>query len=161
MAAISQTVFRQRFCQATDCRTLFFICTHCDRGQRYCSLICRRSCRLQQRRAARRRHQQSMEGRLDHRDRQRAYRLRRAAIARSRITKSVTDHGSNRLVASVTITPPCNQQPELDERAGNDCQKDGSRWLQAMLRAISDLGLVVCSICGRVGRFLNPFHESG
>jgi hypothetical protein len=91
---------------------LFFICTHCDRGQRYCSSICRRTCRLQQRRAARRRHQHSLEGRLDHRDRQRAYRLRRAAIARALITKSVTDHGSHRGTTSATIAPPCNQDPE-------------------------------------------------
>ena len=150
MAASPQTVFRQRFCRASDCRTLFFICSHCDRGQRYCSQACRRSSRLEQQRAARRRHQDSLEGRLDHRDRQRAYRLRRAAIARALITKSVTEHGSQAGTTSATIGPPCNQHPELI-----------SRWLRRIWQAASGLGLVICRFCGRVGRFLNPFHESG
>jgi len=49
---------------------MFFICSHCDRGHRYCSHSCRFRTRLAQRREARRRHQRSLEGRLDHRDRQ-------------------------------------------------------------------------------------------
>jgi hypothetical protein len=151
MAASPQTVFRQRFCKASDCRTLFFICTHCDRGQRYCSLICRRICRLQQRRTAGRRHQQSLEGRLDHRDRQRAYRLRRAASSRVATKQNVTDHGSQSGTTSVTMPTPCNQHPEPNR----------SRWFGRMWQATSGLGLVICRFCGRVGRFLNPFHESG
>lgn len=151
MAASPQTVFRQRFCRASECRTLFFICTHCDRGQRYCSLVCRRSSRLEQQRAARRRHQHSLEGRLDHRDRQRTYRLRRAAIARALMTKSVTEHGSRAGTTSATIGPACNQHLE-PVRSG---------WLRRMWQAASGLGLIVCRFCGRVGRFLNPFHESG
>jgi len=50
------------------------VCTCCDRGQRYCSLPCREQARLRQRRAANGRHQRSIEGRLDHRDRQKRYR---------------------------------------------------------------------------------------
>jgi glutamate synthase domain-containing protein 3 len=46
-------------------------------------------------RAANLRHQRSEEGRLDHRDRQRAYRRRLAADSYSSAAKSVTDHGSN------------------------------------------------------------------
>lgn len=151
MTASPQTVLRQRFCKATDCRTLFFICTHCDRGQRYCSLICRRICRLQQRRAAGRRNQQSYEGRLDHRDRQRAYRLRKAASARAATKQNVTDHGSQGETTSATIRPAFNQHLEPVR----------SDWLRRMWRAASGLGLIVCRFCGRVGRFLNPFHESG
>ena len=151
MAASPQTVFRQRFCRASDCRILFFICSHCDRGQCYCSLVCRQGSRLEQRRVARRRHQDSPEGRLDHRDRQRAYRLRRAASARATTKENVTDHGSQSGTTSVTMPTPCNQHPE-PIRSG---------WLRRMWLTASDLGLIVCHFCGRVGRFLNPFHESG
>jgi len=42
----------------------------------YCSPACRIAARLQQRRRANRRHQQSPEGRQDHRDRQEEYRRR-------------------------------------------------------------------------------------
>ena len=52
---------------------MFYLCRHCDRGQRYCSARCREKSRRLQRREANRRHQRSPEGRLDHRDRQRAY----------------------------------------------------------------------------------------
>jgi len=58
------------------CRQPFFLCPSCDRGHAYCSLPCRREGRARSLRAAGRRHQQSPEGRLDHRDRQRAYRTR-------------------------------------------------------------------------------------
>jgi integrase len=72
---------------APGCQALFPICTCCDRGQRYCSQRCRVQARVCQHRAANRRHQQSVEGRLDHRDRQKRYRRRHH-------TKSVTDQGS-------------------------------------------------------------------
>lgn len=58
------------------CHTLFVVCRSCYRGQRYCSSRCGLLAWWEQRRAANRRHQQSREGRADHRDRQRAYRKR-------------------------------------------------------------------------------------
>ena len=73
-----EVVLRQRSCRR--CHAVFWICPHCDRGQRYCSAFCRVPARRQQRRCANRRHQQSPEGRLDHRDRQREYRHRRRRI---------------------------------------------------------------------------------
>ena len=78
---------RQRFCRGAGCGAVFWICRHCDRGHKYCGERCRRKARRQQRRDANQRNQQSREGRLDHRDRQRAYRERR------RLPR-VTDHTS-------------------------------------------------------------------
>jgi hypothetical protein len=75
------------FVAAEGCQRVFWICSHCDRGQCYCSPGCRTEARRRQCRAANRRHQQSPEGRLDHRDRQRAYRQRHAP-------PRVTDQGS-------------------------------------------------------------------
>ncbi len=64
-------VLRPRICRA--CGMLFSICRHCDRGHCYCSASCRYQGYRQKRRLANRRHQQSPEGRLDHRDRQRVF----------------------------------------------------------------------------------------
>jgi hypothetical protein len=144
MSAAPEPVFRQRFCQAPDCRVLFFICSHCDRGQRYCSSECRERSRLEQQRAARRRHQQSPEGRLDHRDRQRSYRMRQAAISRASAAKSVTDHTSHLDQTSATIRQPRSWWP-----------------LEPVRELWRSLGAFVCRFCGRVGRFLNPFAEPG
>ena len=61
---------------------VFYLCPHCDRGQRYCSPHCREKSRRLQRREANRRYQQtSAGGRLDHRHRQREYRERLKASA--------------------------------------------------------------------------------
>lgn len=73
------------------CNGLFAICASCDRGQAYCSPACRTAARQDSVRAARRRHRQSPEGRLDHRDHQRAFRAR------------VRDQTSRRAAAPATL----------------------------------------------------------
>lgn len=148
LAEPSDRPFRQRFCQSSNCRALFLICSHCDRGQRYCSLYCRLQSRVEQLRSARRRHQQSPEGRLDHRDRQRAYRQRKAASSQLTSAISVTDHASKASLDSATIASPHD--------AG------GAKPIsQRVWRVLSDFGWLICHFCGRLGRFLNPFHEPG
>ena len=89
--------FHERRCHAAGCGVLFYICRSCYRGQRYCGGPCRQMARCAQRRMANRRHQQSDDGRLDHRDRQRAYRQRRRA--------RVTDQGSAPAFDSGSIAP--------------------------------------------------------
>ena len=95
MATGEQVLLRQRQCRGGSCGAVFYLCRSCDRGQRYCSERCREKSRREQRRAANRRHQRSAEGRLDHRDRQREYRLR--------LVRRVTDHGSGGEVSSSTL----------------------------------------------------------
>ena len=147
MTTSPETVFRQRLCRAKHCGRLFFICSHCDRGQCYCSVDCRHLARLDQLRAARRRHQQSPEGQCDHSDRQRAYRQRLSGASRSQAQKTVTDHASKPDLTSDTIAQPHSQS------------------LIAPLRlpsfAVGGPGSVVCHFCGRRVRFIDPFHESG
>ena len=65
---------RQKVCRT--CGTLFAICPACDRGHAYCAPPCRVAARRRTIDAARTRHRRSPEGRLDHRDHQRAYRAR-------------------------------------------------------------------------------------
>ena len=47
-----EVVLRQRVCPAVGCHAVFWICRHCDRGQRYCSDHCRSQARRGQRRRA-------------------------------------------------------------------------------------------------------------
>jgi len=134
MAAVhGEAVLRQRVCLGGECRTVFFICAHCDRGQRYCSTLCREHARVHQRRCANSRHQQSPEGRLDHRDRQRDYRYRRRQ-AQAR----VTDQGS------LSITSPA-----LFECGPADRQENPPA---PQPRPEAQLALPLrCRICGCVG----------
>jgi hypothetical protein len=136
MPTACQTVFRQRICHFPACHSVFYLCHHCDRGQRYCSPRCREKSRRQQRRQANRRHQQSLEGRLDHRDRQRAYRWRQQQ-------GRVTDQGSFGPFPCARMAGP---RPLLPMEIAD-------------LKPERDLGWVVCQICGRRGHFLNPFYS--
>ena len=96
MASTEQVPLRLRLCRGEACRSVFFVCRRCDRGQQYCSERCRRQARREQRRAANRRHQESPEGRLDHRDRQREYRQRL-------VERRVTDQRSEEAVRAPTL----------------------------------------------------------
>jgi hypothetical protein len=125
-----------RACREPHCHALFFICSHCDRGHCYCSEGCRRQARLRQRRCANGRHQRSEEGRLDHRDRQREYRLRRQIAA-----ASVTDHGS------ISITPPAYLSGgRVDVDTSQPLRSQAVTWWPPR-----------CRICGRVFRYVNPY----
>lgn len=141
MAVPGEVVLRQRVCRSQGCQTVFWICTHCDRGQRYCCAACRSEARRQQCRAANRRYQRSPEGRLDHRDRQRAYRERHAPVR-------VTDQSSHS-----GISPPpfgCGETITMPVTAALRVAPPGR------LEKRADLWLR-CSICGRPGRFVDPF----
>ena len=149
-----EVVLRQRSC--CKCHAVFWICSHCDRGQRYCSTFCRVPARRQQRRCANRRHQQSPEGRADHRDRQREYRHRRR-----RIRARVTDHGS------ASISSPRNI-PSWDSRSASTAAQRASVAAFALTRALpvwrkeSDQQrppFLRCVGCGRSGQFVDPFPK--
>jgi len=126
----------------------------CDQEQVYCSKPCSKLARLAKHCVANRRHQQSEEGRLDQRDRQRDYGRRKAlASSQSATKKSVTDHTPSPTASCVTLLaaaptlalkpPPTIPPPPRPQQ-----------WL-----FYSDRPLVICRFCGRRGRFLNPFHE--
>jgi hypothetical protein len=144
MAAHGEAVLRQRVCLLRDCLATFFLCSHCDRGQRYCSVACRDQARRRQRRAANRRHQRSPEGRLDHRDRQRQYRHRRAQAR-------VTDQGSLSITCSA-ISACGPGEPAATQIAQVYVARRRPLWPQ------SEPGVQLrCRICGRIGRFIDPF----
>lgn len=139
MAADGEVVLRQRVCGGTGdsgCHAVFWICQHCDRGQRYCSLACRLEARRCQRRSANSRHQRSPEGRLDHRDRQRAYRHRAQA--------PVTDQGSLSIPSPASSGCGTFRAIPIQPRFPREPEKRAGLWLR-------------CRLCGRGGRFVDPF----
>jgi hypothetical protein len=133
---------------------MFFLCTYCDRGQVYCSPGCRETARRLQLRAANLRHQQSEEGRLDHRDRQRAYRRRLTGSATTSAAQNVTDHGSNDHSSHDIVGAAPSNDSELIDLDASLIQPTPPR---------GDLRLhrsgIVCRCCGRSGLFINPFND--
>lgn len=62
------------------CRCAVTICSHCDRGQRYCSTDCSRQARRCAQRAAGKRYQDSRKGRLAHARRQGQWRAHQQIV---------------------------------------------------------------------------------
>jgi hypothetical protein len=156
MAEQGEVVFRQRVCRG--CNAVFCICRSCDRGQRYCSPSCRLPAIRDQRRRANRRHQHSPEGRLDHRDRQREYRKRCAQ-------RRVTDTSSVALISPGNIFAwhPGSRRRVIHAgftAASRDCrlQANGRRCCGEF--QTGQFSPLRCVICGRPGRFLDPFPPS-
>ena len=128
----------QLVCRGSGCGVMFYICHSCYRGQVYCGERCRRRMRRNQMRIANRKHQDSPEGRLDHRDRQRVYR------AKCRLRR-VTDHTSALRPRSVNIKEPWTK-PRRRPPFGEEFQpRRGLKRPQAAIRA-------VCIVCGRMRR---------
>lgn len=136
-----EVVLRQRICRGNECHAVFWICEHCDRGQRYCSPDCRIAARLDQRRRANRRYQQSPEGRQDHRDRQQQYRRRQCQTR-------VTDQSSASILSPALL--PCGSTERAPQAESTQANIAG--WLPrpSTLRPR-------CVICGRRGYWVDPF----
>ncbi|MBU0500623.1 MAG: hypothetical protein KJ558_01965 [Gammaproteobacteria bacterium] len=79
-----------RRCLCARCHAPFLICSHCDRGQRYCGPLCSSMARRAAQRAAGARYQGSRCGRHTHAARQRRYRERH----RDSPPEKVTHQGS-------------------------------------------------------------------
>ena len=131
-----EAVWRQLFCRGLGCGVMFYICGSCYRGQVYCGERCRQKARRQQRRDANRRHQQTREGRLDHRDRQRAYRQRRRRV---RVTD--TPSPSTYDWGSITVAEPFPSENGPESVSGEAGYADCAEFEP------------VCIICGRTLRF--------
>jgi hypothetical protein len=104
------------------CRTQVLICSHCDRGQIYCTGDCAWMARRQGMREAGRRYQGSRRGRFAHAQRSQRYRLRQ---------QNVTHQGSpgaqpdDLLVASSTLS--VQQPPSSSTALRWQCQFCGCR----------------------------------
>lgn len=80
------------------CRVQVLVCSHCDRGQRYCAGGCSAANRQAQQSEAARRYQCSRAGRFKHAARTRRWRERQAALA-----EKVTHQGSQDTPSDVVL----------------------------------------------------------
>ena len=78
-----------RLFHCSHCHQQVSICSHCDRGNRYCGSACRLKARTLNRQSANKIYQCSLKGRLKHANRQSRYRARKRATE-----KKVTYQGS-------------------------------------------------------------------
>ena len=67
---------RLYFC--SRCHVQVIICSHCDRGQRYCTGECRREARAESAQRASKKYQATRAGRFNNADRQQRFRDRRS-----------------------------------------------------------------------------------
>lgn len=87
-----------RLFNCTLCHTLVVICSHCDRGNIYCSPQCAQSARRTSLCEAGQRYQNTYPGKLSHARRQQRYRQRHN-------NKKVTHHTSQEQVEKVSLNP--------------------------------------------------------
>jgi hypothetical protein len=100
------------------CRAPVVICSRCDRGHIYCAGACARQARSDAQRAAGRRYQASLHGRLSHAARARRYRARQ---------KNVTHHG-------LPAAPPNDLLHPASVTAARDAVAPGDEPGQAVWR---------------------------
>jgi hypothetical protein len=106
------------------CRDQVLLCSHCDRGQLYCSAACSIAGRRERRRQTARRYQNSQGGRLKHAARSACWRKRRRSLrlagAEGDIDK-VTHQGCPHALADASLracdTPSACEPTALTETA--------------------------------------------
>jgi hypothetical protein len=129
------------------CATLFMICRRCYRGQTYCGTRCRVRERAMQRRAARARHQTSIEGRADHRDRNRQCRLRK----RSATTTSVMDQGSTKGAPCSKVSLPTSPIASMSNVIAADGRSTHEAQAAQTTFIIQASTVFRCASCARIG----------
>jgi hypothetical protein len=86
-------------CAFSGCGRTFLLCTHCDRGNKYCSKACSGAARKRYLVAVRRKYAASPEGREDHRARMERYRDER------RQARRVVDQRRQKPTANRNVAP--------------------------------------------------------
>ena len=94
-----------RFFLCAGCRAQTLVCSHCDRGQIYCSTECAQAARRHSVREAGRRYQVSRRGRHAHAERARHLRARRNKVTHQGSPSAVVDDLLPVSLAVVTPVP--------------------------------------------------------
>lgn len=96
------------------CGDQVLICSKCDRGNRYCSVLCRQGARRKTMRLSSGRFQKTFRGRKRHAKRQHQYRRSKKVTHHSSITqKTVLDLRTNSCVASVGKCSHCGRSTSI------------------------------------------------
>ena len=92
-----ETRFRTFNCRW--CHSAVSICSHCDRGNLYCSSLCKKEARRKSLQAAGKKYQNSRQGKFKHANRQNRYRSRQNIIQ-----LKVTHHSFNQPLFHVLVS---------------------------------------------------------
>ena len=101
-----------RLFNCEKCHKQVLICSHCDRGNIYCSKECSRQARTESSQTAGKRYQNTHQGRMNHAHRQSIYRARQ-----NKEIEKVTHQGSNEITIHVPLE--VKELPE-DNRSTNE-----------------------------------------
>jgi hypothetical protein len=97
------------------CRVQVVLCSHCDRGQRYCSPSCSRQARQVAQRETQRRYQASRVGRMAHARRARLWRIRHhSSRIGARATRAAQPQASSNEASSNIVTHQGSQDRVAD-----------------------------------------------
>lgn len=109
------------------CRDQVLLCSHCDRGQQYCSRACSVLSRRERRRETAQRYQSSRRGRLKHAARTACWRARRRSLSQANAIgdiDKVTHQGCPHASADVSLlaceTPSTFEITTVVADAGGD-----------------------------------------
>ena len=116
----SHSIHAARLYHCARCRSQVILCTHCDRGNLYCSKVCAKIARAVRHCAAALRYQATRSGKLNHALSQKRYR------AKLRLQKKVIDQGSQ-----------VNQRPVRFPALNNDLPSAANEPL-------------CCALCGKI-----------
>lgn len=111
------------------CHAQTIVCSHCDRGQIYCGSECSVAARIQSCRSAEKRYQLTPVGKMRHALRQRRY--------RERLSKKVTDHGSDSPTHNGLLQTVKNKAKKTDMSHSDSsgrccfCKKPVSSWFRS------------------------------
>jgi hypothetical protein len=140
------------------CRDQVLLCSHCDRGQQYCSRSCSSVSRRERRRETAQRYQSSRRGQLKHAARMGRWRQRRRSLRRADAgddINKVTHQGCSVAPADASLlacdTPsPCEtHEATVDADSTNDAAAASAGTVR--------LALLVCRRCTH--RLLPHVHQ--
>jgi hypothetical protein len=130
------------------CRDLVLLCSHCDRGQQYCSRACSSASRRERRRQTAQRYQSSRGGQLKHAARSASWRQRLRSLRRAGVgddINKVTHQGcpvapaDASLLACQTPSPCAAPEASVDTSSAND--------MAAASAALVPRAVLVCRRC--------------
>lgn len=164
------------------CGVVFWLCSACDRGHRYCSASCSQAARRCSQRRARRKYARSERGRSNNRERQRRFRQRHRGGRRKDSKKRNGSVFSSRarcaLLAVCGKFPHPSQQPDTTPDPGvlRPCWKlrgrpsgvrrvprrrGGVPETRATALSPTAAGVGCCRLCGRAGRVVRQHRRRG
>jgi len=129
------------------CRDQVLLCSHCDRGQQYCSRTCSSGSRRERRRQAAQRYQRSRGGQLKHAARTACWRQRRRSLRQASAvgTNKVTHQGCSIAPADASLLACQTPSPCEDHEASVDT--DSANDTAAASAGTVPLAVLVCRRC--------------